>query len=145
MPYNESLAARIREALSHLPKVEEKFMFRGVCFMVNGKMCVCVGHDEMMCRVAPDVFEEGVERPGSRAMMRNGKAIKGYVFVSEEGWKAKKNFDYWIKQCLDFNSEAKSSKKDIKKKKPVKKISPKNVAAKKKALKKKTSIKRKSR
>jgi TfoX/Sxy family transcriptional regulator of competence genes len=132
MPYNELLAARIREALSHLPKVEEKFMFRGVCFMVNGKMCVCVGHDEMMCRVAPDVFEEGVERPGSRAMMRNGKAIKGYVFVGEEGWKAKKDFDYWIKQCLDFNSQAKATKKTIKTKKLVKKTSPKKVVAKKK-------------
>jgi TfoX/Sxy family transcriptional regulator of competence genes len=138
MPYNELLAARIREALSHLPKVEEKFMFRGVCFMVNGKMCVCVGHDEMMCRVAPDVFEEGVERPGSRAMMRNGKAIKGYVFVGEEGWKAKKDFDYWIKQCLEFNREAKATKKPttkvLAKKKSTSKGRKTNSPAKKKVL-----------
>jgi TfoX/Sxy family transcriptional regulator of competence genes len=139
MPYNESLAARIREALSHLPKVEEKFMFRGVCFMVNGKMCVCVGHDEMMCRVDQATFEEGVERPGSRAMMRNGKALKGYVFVSEEGWKARKDFDYWIKQCLDFNSQAKATKKPAKAKKLIKKASPKKVVAKKKASLKKRS------
>ncbi len=39
MPYNEKLAGRIREALQHLPKVEEKKMFRGVTFMVNDK-CV---------------------------------------------------------------------------------------------------------
>jgi TfoX/Sxy family transcriptional regulator of competence genes len=136
MPYNESLAARIREALSHLPKVEEKFMFRGVCFMVNGKMCVCVGHDEMMCRVSQEVFEEGVERPGSRAMMRNGKAIKGYVFVSEEGWKAKKDFDYWIKKCLEFNSEAKATKKAVKKA-SVKKGAPKKARAVKKSTRRK--------
>jgi TfoX/Sxy family transcriptional regulator of competence genes len=141
MPYNESLASRIREALSHLPKVEEKFMFRGVCFMVNGKMCVCVGHDEMMCRVSPDVFEEGVERSGSRAMMRNGKAIKGYVFVSEEGWKAKKDFDYWIAKCLESNSEAKATKKA--KKAPMKKIAKKAAAKKKlKAVKKSSGRKK---
>jgi TfoX/Sxy family transcriptional regulator of competence genes len=130
MPYNESLAARIRESLSHLKKVEEKFMFRGVCFMVNGKMCVCVGHDELMCRVAPEVFEEAIERNGCRAMMRNGKAVKGFVFVSEEGWKAKKDFNYWIKQCLDFNSLAKATKI------PKKKATSKKAAIKKIARKK---------
>lgn len=36
MPYNEKLVDRIREALQHLPKVEEKKMFRGVTFMVAG-------------------------------------------------------------------------------------------------------------
>jgi TfoX/Sxy family transcriptional regulator of competence genes len=133
MPYNESLAARIREALGHLPKVQEKFMFRGVCFMVNGKMCVCVGHDELMCRVSPEVFEEAIEWTGCRAMMRNGKAIKGYVFVSEEGWKSKKDFDYWIKKCLEFNTEAKATKK------PKRKTATKKSLVKKKGLTKKKS------
>jgi TfoX/Sxy family transcriptional regulator of competence genes len=45
MAYNTKLADRIREALAHLPDVEEKEMFRGVCFMVDGKMCVCVSGD----------------------------------------------------------------------------------------------------
>ena len=40
MAYNEKLADRIREALFDIPRVEEKKMFRGVTFMVNGKMCV---------------------------------------------------------------------------------------------------------
>jgi hypothetical protein len=44
MPYNEKLANRVREALLNVPKVEEKFMFGGVCFMVNGKMCMGVAN-----------------------------------------------------------------------------------------------------
>ena len=48
MAYNEKLVDRIREALAHHPKVEEKKMFRGVTFMVDEKMCVCVSGDEMM-------------------------------------------------------------------------------------------------
>ena len=41
MAYNEKLAERTREiiSVSH-KKVEEKKMFGGLCFMVNGKMCV---------------------------------------------------------------------------------------------------------
>ena len=42
MPFSEKLSDRIREALMHLPQVEEKHMFGGVCYMVNGKMCVGV-------------------------------------------------------------------------------------------------------
>lgn len=126
MPYfNERLASRIREALSRLPKVEEKEMFSGVCFMVNGKMCVCVSHDEMMCRIDPEKFDSLIERPGCRAMMRSGKALRGFVFVSEEGWKAKKDFTNWINLCLEFNDRAKATKK-------------KDVPAAKKKLAKKT-------
>ncbi len=40
MAYNEKLAIKVRTALAHLSKVEEKKMFRGITFMVNEKMCV---------------------------------------------------------------------------------------------------------
>jgi hypothetical protein len=33
MAYNEIIADKIREALEHIPKVEEKKMFGGVCFI----------------------------------------------------------------------------------------------------------------
>ena len=48
MAYNEELADRVREALVDVPNVVEKKMFRGVTFMVNGKMCVSVGDDEIL-------------------------------------------------------------------------------------------------
>ena len=53
MAYNEKLTARIREALAHLPKVEEKRMFRGVTFMVDDKMCITAGDNKIMCRIDP--------------------------------------------------------------------------------------------
>ncbi len=36
-----------------IDNVEEKKMFRGMTFMVDGKMCVSVGDDEIMCRIDP--------------------------------------------------------------------------------------------
>jgi hypothetical protein len=44
-----------------------------------------------------------------------GKRMKGYVFVSDEGMKTKKQFNYWIDLGLEFNTIAKSSKKNPKK------------------------------
>ncbi len=116
MAFNEKLADRIREHISEIPNVEEKFMFGGVCFMVNGKMCVGVVKEEMMCRIHPNLYEEALEKEGCRQMVFTGKPMKGYVFVNEDGMKTKKDFDYWIHLCLDFNKEAKPSKKKRNKK-----------------------------
>lgn len=110
MPYNEKLANRIREAIADAGVIEEKKMFRGMCFMLNGKMCVCVSREEMMCRIGPDIYEAALEKPGVRPMINNGRTIKGYVYVSAEGFGSKKDFDYWIKTSLAFNAAAKASK-----------------------------------
>ena len=116
MSYNEKLADRIRIRLAEIPKVEEKFMFGGVCFMVKGKMCIGIVKDEMMCRIGPDAYETALEKNGCREMVFTGKPMKGYVYVSDEGMKSKKDFDNWINLCLYFNSKAKASKKKSKQK-----------------------------
>src|SRR4030095_1550671 len=115
MAYSEKLAERIREALTGMGKVEEKKMFRGITFMVNGKMCVNVSGDDLMCRIDPDLHDKAIEKPGCRTVKMKGRDYIGYVYVSEEGMKTKKQFGYWIALALDFNKRAKASKKKIKK------------------------------
>lgn len=115
MAYNEKLTNRIREALADIPKVEEKKMFRGVTFMVNGKMCISVGDDEIMCRIDPAIHEEAIKRKGSRTVIMKGREYRGYVYVNGDGIKTKKDFDYWIGLTPDFNKKAKASVKRNKK------------------------------
>jgi len=40
-----------------------------------------------------------------------GKEYRGYCYVEPIGFKKKKDFEYWMKLCLDFNERAKASKK----------------------------------
>ncbi len=62
MAYNEKLSNRIREAMApHGKKVEEKYMFGGVCCMLKGKMCVGVFKDALMCSIDTDKYEESRE------------------------------------------------------------------------------------
>jgi len=110
MAYNEKLTNRVREALADIPDVEEKKMFSGITFMVNGKMCISVGNDRIMCRIDPSIHEKAIERKGCRTVTMKGREYKGYVYVSEEGIKTKKDFDYWVSLALDFNKWAKASK-----------------------------------
>ncbi len=112
MPYNEKLAARVRAALAHRDDVEEKKMFGGLAFMVDGKMCVGIMHDEgLMCRIAPEKMEAALKKPGATIMEFTGRPMKGFIIVDETGIKTKKEFDYWINLCLEYNPLAKASKK----------------------------------
>ncbi|HVV56640.1 MAG TPA: TfoX/Sxy family protein [Mucilaginibacter sp.] len=111
MAYDEKLSDRIREALSNVPSVEEKLMFGGVCYMVDGKMCVGVVKDEMMCRIGTEVYEEALAKRGCREMDFAGKPMEGYVYVNADGMQTKEQFDYWIGLCLAYNPKAKASKK----------------------------------
>jgi TfoX/Sxy family transcriptional regulator of competence genes len=112
MSYNTKLADRVREAFENLPDVEEKEMFRGVCFMVNGKMCVCVSGDEMLCRIGAHQMEAALENNYvTQMVMSRDKPSKDFIYVSEEGYHQQKDFNHWIKLSLDFNPKAKASKK----------------------------------
>ena len=111
MAYNENLTARIREALAHLPNVEEKRMFRGVTFMINDKMCISAGDTKIMCRIDPSIHEEALKRKGCETVKMKGREYRGYVYVNEEGIKTKKDLYYWIGLALEFNKLARSSKK----------------------------------
>ena len=58
MAYDEQIANRIRERFADLENIEEKAMMGGVTFMYNGKMCVGVIKDELMCRIDPGMHDE---------------------------------------------------------------------------------------
>ena len=81
MAYSETLSGKITRALADLPNVEEKKMFGGLAFMVNGKMCLTVGANRMMCRIDPDIHEEAIKREGCRTVVMKGRGYRGYVYV----------------------------------------------------------------
>ena len=79
--------------------------------MVNGKMCVGIIRDELMVRLDPATHEKALERKGCHEMDMMKRKIRGFVLVSPDGLKSKRDFDYWITRALDFNKQAKASKK----------------------------------
>ena len=111
MAINEKLTNRVREALAHMPKVEEKKMFSGIAFMVNDKMCITVRDDRIMCRIDPAIHDELLEKKDCQTMVMKGREYKGYMLVNEEAIKNKKEFDYWVGLSLEFNKKAKAAKK----------------------------------
>lgn len=113
MAYDELLAERVRQYLHHRPHllIQEKRMFGGLAFMINNKMCVNISGDNLMCRFDPALESEIARRSGYLEVNMKGKPMRGYCYVSPEGFLADADFKFWIELCLDFNDRAKSSKK----------------------------------
>jgi hypothetical protein len=113
MSYDINLADRVREYLSEVPNidVEEKEMFSVLNFMVNEKTCICVSGEKLMLRFDPNRQEELYEWSGYETMLMKGKEYKGYCYINPEGFRNKKDLEYLISICLDYNKVSKKSKK----------------------------------
>jgi TfoX/Sxy family transcriptional regulator of competence genes len=111
MAHNEQLLNRVRAMLSHLPDVEEKKMFRGIVLMVNGKMCLSVGRDELMCRIHPEIHQQLLETKNCRTMIMGKKECIGYIMIDVQEVKTKKELAYWVNLALEYNTVAKASRK----------------------------------
>jgi TfoX/Sxy family transcriptional regulator of competence genes len=118
MAYNLKLADRIREIIADKHhSMEEKKMFAGLCFIVNDKMCIGVHEDKIMVRFDPAKNEEVMKQEGCEPMNFTGRTMKGFVFVSQDVLRTKKQLNHWVQLALDFNKFARSSKKPVAKKK----------------------------
>ena len=113
MAYNTNLVDRVREYLAEVSdiEIEEKEMFNVLNFMVNGKTCICVSGDNLMLRFDPKLQEELSEKNGYETMLMKGKEYKGYCYINPDGFKDKRDFEYFVDLCLDFNKISKSSKR----------------------------------
>jgi hypothetical protein len=111
--YSIELAERIRKSLRSLNnlKIEEKKMFRGLAFLVNGKMCVNVSGEKLMCRYDPALKNEVSMRVGFEPMIMKGREYQGYCYVSKRGYESNADFEYWLTLCLNFNGKAKATKR----------------------------------
>ncbi|MEO6971552.1 MAG: TfoX/Sxy family protein [Chthoniobacterales bacterium] len=110
MAHNEKLTAFIRHALADAGALEEKKMFRGLTFMLNGKMCISVGPKEIMCRIDPALHDQAVQK-GARTVVMKGRPYRGWIRVGPEKLRTEEEFAYWVGLARDFNRRAKASKK----------------------------------
>lgn len=101
MPYSEQLAERIR---GQLPRrgIEEKKMFGGVGFLLNGNMLVGVWKSSLVARVGPERYEEALRAPFAGEFDITGRAMKGWVLVAPEGLEGDEGLRGWIERALEF-------------------------------------------
>ena len=105
MAYDEDLADRIRELLGPQKGVEEKRMFGGLAFLINGNMAVAVsGRGGLMVRVPPDETEKLLAREHVEPMVMAGRETRGWLRVRSDGVKTKRQLQSWVTRGVDYAS-----------------------------------------
>ncbi|WP_299550466.1 TfoX/Sxy family protein [Seonamhaeicola sp.] len=117
MAYDEYLADRIRQQLkekkAHFTELK---MMGGLCFKMDNKMLCGIHIDKkygdslLMARIGQDVYEQELEKPHCLPMDFTGRPMKGYIFVTPEGFDTEADLSYWLDLCIAFNPLAKGSK-----------------------------------
>ena len=102
MAFDESLAARIRDALARKKGVEERKMFGGICFLLNGNLLVGVWKDSLIARLGPDEGGEALSEPHVRAFDITGRPMRNWVLVEPEGVEDDEQLKEWIQLAVKF-------------------------------------------
>lgn len=103
MAYDEDLADRIRELIAAERGIEEKRMFGGLAFLINGNMSVAVsGRGGLMVRVPPDETEKLLTRDHVEPMVMAGRETRGWLRVAADGLKTKRQLQSWVTRGVDY-------------------------------------------
>ena len=105
MAYDENLAGRIRHALARKKNIDEKKMFGGIGFLLNGNLLVGIWKDSLGVRLGPDQAEEALLEPHVEKFDITGKPMKGWVLVGPKGVEDDKQLKGWIQRTVMFVSK----------------------------------------
>jgi hypothetical protein len=75
---------RLRDLLLGRPGVDERRMFGGICFHLNGHVCCGVYKTWLIARVGAQTAESLLEEPGCTPMDITGKPMRGWVKLEKE-------------------------------------------------------------
>ncbi len=122
MAYDEYLADRINQILKNLgANYTSKKMMGGLLFSVDDKMLCGIHIDKkygdslLMARIGEEAYDREIGKVVCLPMDFTGRPMKGYIYVTPDGWDLDKDLEYWLKLTLDFNPFAKASRKKTKK------------------------------
>jgi TfoX/Sxy family transcriptional regulator of competence genes len=102
MAYDEILGERVRDAVLARTANDEKHMFGGLCFLVQGNMSCGVIGDDLVVRVGKDSHAAALERPHTRVMDFTGKPMAGWIYVAAEGLESEQALVEWVERGIEF-------------------------------------------
>jgi TfoX/Sxy family transcriptional regulator of competence genes len=103
MAYDEDLVNRLRELLATQKGVEEKRMFGGLAFLINGNMAVAAsGRGGLMVRVPPEETATLVARDHVEPMIMAGRETRGWVRVGDDGVRTTRQLTSWVSRGVDY-------------------------------------------
>lgn len=103
MAFDPDLANRIRELTASERGLDEKRMFGGLAFLVNGHMAVAATREGgLMVRVSRDDGEKLVQRDHVEPMVMGGREMRGWLRIAGPGIKTKRQLQSWVERGITY-------------------------------------------
>ena len=102
MTENEVLIERIRPLLAGRAGFSEKKMFGGVCFLINGNMCLGTWKGSLIVRLGKEKHEETLARPHTRPANITGRVMTGWALVEPSGIESERDLKTWVGEAAAF-------------------------------------------
>jgi TfoX/Sxy family transcriptional regulator of competence genes len=103
MPYDDALAARVRDLVGTGAEVTEKRMFGGLAFLVGGHMAVAAsGQGGLMVRCDPDETDALLGEPGARPFEMRGREMAGWLRVDADGGTPADALRPWVERGVAY-------------------------------------------
>jgi len=103
MAYDLDLADRVRELLTGVRGVEERPMFGGLAFLIDGNLCVAVsGQGGLLVRVSHQDTDVLSRRKHVRPMVMRGREVRGWLRVDADGVRTGRQLKGWVSRGAGY-------------------------------------------
>lgn len=92
-----ALAARMRSLIGMWPDVEEKRMFGGIAFLLNGHILIAASRQGgALVQVGKARNDEALARPGATQMVMRGTGMPGFIHVAPDELESEDGIRAWV-------------------------------------------------
>jgi TfoX/Sxy family transcriptional regulator of competence genes len=138
----DHLVDRIRLLVDGDRRVQEKRMFGGLSFLLNGHILIAARKDgSALLSVGKEHNDEALSRPGATQMIHGGRVMRGFIFVDGDALEDDDDLRDWVRTAerwvaampvgIAAKAPAKAAAKKAPAKAAAKKVPSRKTAAKK--------------
>jgi hypothetical protein len=101
MAFDTALADRVRALLPRAPSFQEKAMFGGLAFLLDGRMCAGVVGGRVVLWLGRDAAATAIrEHPAAAPMDFTGRVMHNFIYLDPDGVADDAELGHWLADAV---------------------------------------------
>lgn len=97
MPVDHELARRVRALVALDPRITEKRMFGGICFLLDGRILVGIRRNgALLVQCGAEAANEAVRAEGVTPMRMGERTAANFIDVADDSLETEEGLRHWI-------------------------------------------------
>lgn len=102
MTRDDEFIDSVRKCMQRRKGFEEKRMFGGTGFLLDGLMCCGIHKGRLILRLGVDAGDEALTQPHVKPFDITGKPMKGWVMINSRYLEDERVIRDWVSQAVEF-------------------------------------------